>query len=64
MAPRFVLAADGAAARCSAPLDATLKQRAERTIAQQHPGVTLEDKGYSIALHYRSQPALGPASDA
>lgn len=26
-----------------------------------HPGATLEDKGVSLALHYRAAPALGPA---
>lgn len=28
--------------------------------AADHPGVMLEDKGHSLALHYRAAPALGP----
>lgn len=43
----------------AAPLDQKLKQRLAQ-IASRHPGVTIEDKGYSIALHYRSQPETGP----
>ena len=30
-----------------------------RTIAARHPGVLLEDKGYSLALHYRLAPEQG-----
>ena len=44
---------------CVAPLDPKLKERLKQ-IASHHPGVTIEDKGYSIALHYRSQPGAGP----
>jgi trehalose 6-phosphate phosphatase len=43
----------------AAPLDPKLKERLKQ-IARQHPGVTIEDKGYSVALHYRSQPGAGP----
>jgi trehalose 6-phosphate phosphatase len=37
------------------PLDAQLKQTL-RDIAARYPGVMVEDKGYSVALHYRSAP--------
>jgi trehalose 6-phosphate phosphatase len=37
------------------PIDAGLKRRFAR-IAEAHGGVLLEDKGYSIALHYRLAP--------
>jgi trehalose 6-phosphate phosphatase len=30
-------------------------------LAAQHPGVTLEDKGATIAVHYRATPQHGPA---
>lgn len=43
----------------AAPLDPKLKQRLKQ-IASNHPGVTIEDKGYSVALHYRSRPEAGP----
>jgi trehalose 6-phosphate phosphatase len=36
----------------AAPLDPELKQRL-KTAAAQRPGVVVEDKGYSLALHYR-----------
>jgi trehalose 6-phosphate phosphatase len=39
----------------AAPLDPKLKEQLKQ-IARNHPGVTIEDKGYSVALHYRSQP--------
>ena len=39
-------------------LDRELKQRL-REIAVKYPGVTIEDKGYSLALHYRLAPQLG-----
>jgi trehalose 6-phosphate phosphatase len=42
------------------PLDAEFKQRLI-DIATRHPGVLLEDKGYSLALHYRLVPKQGVA---
>jgi trehalose 6-phosphate phosphatase len=39
-------------------LDPELKQRL-RDIAAHHPGVLIEDKGYSLALHYRQAPKQG-----
>jgi trehalose 6-phosphate phosphatase len=40
------------------PLDAEFKERL-KDIAARHPGVLLEDKGYSLALHYRKAPKQG-----
>lgn len=40
------------------PLDPIFKQRL-KDIAARHPGVLVEDKGYSIALHYRQAPKQG-----
>src|SRR4051812_16658412 len=42
----------------SRPFDLVFKQRL-KDIAAQHPGVLVEDKGYSIALHYRQVPKQG-----
>ncbi len=42
------------------PLDAEFKQRL-KDIAACHPGVLVEDKGYSLALHYRQVPKQGVA---
>ena len=42
------------------PLDAALKRRLA-AVAELGPGVVIEDKGYSIALHYRLAPALEEA---
>ena len=42
----------------AAPLDAEFRQRL-KDIAARHPGVLVEDKGYSIALHYRQVPKQG-----
>jgi trehalose 6-phosphate phosphatase len=39
-----------------APLDPTLKRRLA-TIAEAGPGIIVEDKGYSLALHYRLAPS-------
>lgn len=44
----------------SAPLDPVFRQRL-KDIAAGHPGVLVEDKGYSIALHYRQVPKQGIA---
>jgi trehalose 6-phosphate phosphatase len=41
-------------------LDPVFKQRL-KDIAARHPGVLVEDKGYSIALHYRQVPKQGLA---
>ena len=40
------------------PIDAEFKQRLKE-IADRHPGVLVEDKGYSLALHYRKVPRQG-----
>ena len=44
----------------AAPLDPLFRQRL-KDIAARHPGVLVEDKGYSIALHYRQVPKQGVA---
>jgi len=50
--------ADGSVRRATTFLDPQLK--AEITsIADDRPGVVIEDKGYSIAVHYRQAPHLG-----
>jgi trehalose 6-phosphate phosphatase len=52
--------ADGAThQRRAAPLDPGLKERLKH-VASNHPGAAVEDKGYSVALHYRSLPEAGP----
>jgi trehalose 6-phosphate phosphatase len=43
--------------RRSVPLDASLK-REFATVAEIGPGIVIEDKDYSIALHYRLAPGL------
>jgi trehalose 6-phosphate phosphatase len=40
------------------PLDVEFKERL-KDIADRHPGVLVEDKGYSLALHYRQVPKQG-----
>ena len=53
--------ADGASMSGRAqPLDPFFRERL-KAIAAQHPGVLVEDKGYSIALHYRLVPKQGVA---
>jgi trehalose 6-phosphate phosphatase len=42
----------------STPLDPIFRQRLKDIVAH-HPGVLVEDKGYSIALHYRQVPKQG-----
>src|SRR5580693_4993951 len=50
------LAADGdAAVSYAPPMDKELKRRLA-AIAKLSPGILLEDKGYSLALHYRLAP--------
>lgn len=39
------------------PLDASVRHRLAE-IAQAHPRILLEDKGYSVALHYRLAPQM------
>lgn len=41
------------------PLDPDVKRRFA-AIAEEGPGIILEDKGYSLALHYRLAPAKEP----
>jgi trehalose 6-phosphate phosphatase len=43
-----------------APLSRTLKRKLA-TVAELGPGILVEDKGYSLALHYRLVPEKGPA---
>ncbi len=58
---------DGAVLALSPPLSRTVRD-IFNTLAQAHPGVLLEDKDYSLALHYRLAPeaksALLAAMDA
>ena len=42
------------------PLDPIFRQRL-KDVAANHPGVLIEDKSYSIALHYRLVPKQGVA---
>jgi trehalose 6-phosphate phosphatase len=42
----------------STPLDAEFKEQLKQ-IAARHPGVLVEDKSYSLALHYRQAPKQG-----
>src|SRR5947209_6063345 len=46
---------DGQAASHAPPMDKELKKRLA-AIASLSPGILLEDKGYSLALHYRLAP--------
>ncbi len=39
-------------------------KRTLATLAELGPGILVEDKGYSLALHYRLAPDLGPALTA
>ena len=43
-----------------APLSRALKRKLT-TVAEFGPGILVEDKGYSLALHYRLAPERGPA---
>jgi trehalose 6-phosphate phosphatase len=43
-----------------APLSKSLKRNLA-TVAELGPGILVEDKGYSLALHYRLAPEKGPA---
>ncbi len=56
MARRCDLDADSEAVAAHAPpMDKELKRRLA-AIAKLSPGILLEDKGYSLALHYRLAP--------
>lgn len=49
------LTADGEVMAAAPPLDKELKRRLA-AVARLSPGILLEDKGYSLALHYRLAP--------
>jgi trehalose 6-phosphate phosphatase len=51
-----LVAADGEPANSSAPALPTELKRRLAAIARLSPGILLEDKGYSLALHYRLAP--------
>ncbi len=48
-----------------APLGSRLREPAERLrrLAEEHPGLVLEEKGASLALHCRMAPALAPLAE-
>jgi trehalose 6-phosphate phosphatase len=46
--------------RHTPPLDPLFKQQLKE-IAARHPGVLVEDKGFSVAMHYRLAPKQGVA---
>jgi trehalose 6-phosphate phosphatase len=50
--------ADGSVRRSTTFLDPELKAEIA-CVADERPGVVIEDKGYSIAVHYRQAPQLG-----
>ncbi len=54
------LTGDGQVSARVAPLSQALK-RELATISELGPGILVEDKGYSLALHYRLAPDKGPA---
>jgi trehalose 6-phosphate phosphatase len=53
-------AAGAAVEQRAAPLDPAFAQTL-KDIAARHSGILIEDKGYSLALHYRAVLKLGPA---
>jgi trehalose 6-phosphate phosphatase len=53
------LSGDGEARPRIAPLKTALKRKLA-TVAELGPGILVEDKGYSLALHYRLAPQKGP----
>jgi trehalose 6-phosphate phosphatase len=53
-------AAGGKTVQRAKPLDATLKRKLAG-ISELGPGILAEDKGYSLALHYRLAPEKGDA---
>jgi trehalose 6-phosphate phosphatase len=54
-------AAAGAEPRISAPQMSVALKRKLASIAELGPGILVEDKGYSLALHYRLAPEKGEA---
>ncbi|MGH6714655.1 MAG: trehalose-phosphatase [Bradyrhizobium sp.] len=56
------LSTDGGGVTEAPPLDKELKRRLA-AIARLSPGILLEDKGYSLALHYRLAPQAEKAID-
>lgn len=50
---------DAPARMRTAPLSPALKRRLAK-VAELGPGILVEDKGYSVALHYRQSPASEP----
>jgi trehalose 6-phosphate phosphatase len=53
------LSGDGEVRPRIAPLKTALKRKLA-TVAELGPGILVEDKGYSLALHYRLAPQKGP----
>lgn len=54
------IAGDGRARPRVAPLKQALKRRLASVGAELGPGILVEDKGYSLALHFRLAPQKGP----
>jgi len=54
------LSGDGEVRPRVAPLRTELKRKLA-TVGELGPGILVEDKGYSLALHYRLAPQKGPA---
>jgi trehalose 6-phosphate phosphatase len=54
------ITADGEPRVCAGPLSTALKRRLA-AISELGPGILVEDKGYSLALHYRLAPDKGDA---
>lgn len=53
-------AADGRLVRHASPSDDLARARTElEAVVERHPDLLLEDKGLSLALHYRRSPGLG-----
>ena len=55
---------NGTAAAVQAPDFSAWLERKLAAVAELGPGILLEDKGYSLALHYRLAPEKGPAVHA
>lgn len=53
------LSGDGEVRARVAPLSKALKRKLA-AVAEHGPGILVEDKGYSLALHYRLAPQKGP----
>lgn len=54
---------DGAVTALTGPLPSTIRG-VFRKLAEDHPGVLLEDKVYALSLHYRLAPEARPALEA